>query len=531
MRHRKSRTNHLVHVDQKSRRMFLKSAGGLTLAIPFMPSLLFSEKAMAATSLPLRYVQLFTPHGGLLNKNWFGSNLPSTNYPLYASHNGRVDSLSGLVTASGLSPVLGSSFNNLWPMINIIAGADQPVYMGHNRNVGVGGFSTGHSGSPDPSDQNLLTGIIGETPTIDQVMGYAAGNGIYGASLGSRKRFANIKAGWGMGETCSYGRNNFSNLSEAVIGRDTINSTAGVFSSLFGSLSTTTTTTTSSNPLLNLVNEFWPSGKSLMSSLSTADRSLLDQLFQMAQDASTKYTGTTSSVTCSPTNPGTGNSWDSNGQQLQVLADIISMAFKCDLTRVVSIFVGDGIVSQNWHDLTHSSSSATSQTELTKIHKLIADNFVARLGNNLNVVDPLDSSSTILKNSLTLWTHENKTAHDNWNNPTFLMGGAGGRINTGLFADLQNKAPGSFTKDESGDPVYQGDIINRLFVSMFYAMGINKADYEVTRGGGSISSVQTKGYGHILNNMDSWHMPPKAYNLTKMDQPWEFLMKTSTVWG
>lgn len=535
MKVRNSKINNLIEVDLKSRRMFLKSAGGLSLAIPFMPALLFSDKALAAVTPPLRYVQLFTPHGGLMNKNWYGSNLPTTNYALYANQNARVNALSSLVSGSGLSPTLGTSFNNLWPSINLIAGADQPVYFGHNRTVGVGAFCQNHTGTAAPSDQLDLSGIIGETPSIDQVFGYAGNNGIYAGAMGSRKRFLNIKAGNGMGETCSWGRNNYFNLNDPVIGRDYLNSNAGIFSALFGSVpASTTTTTTSANPLLNLVNEFWASGKSLMSQLSASDKSILDQLFQMAQDASTKYTPTTTQgPTCSPVKPAsTNSSWDTNGVQLQVMADIISMAFKCDITRVVSIFVGDGICAQNWHDLAHGSETDSAQTELIKIHKQIADNFVARLGNNLNVADPLDNSSTILKNSLTLWTQENKVQHDCWNTPTLLMGGAGGRINTGLFADLQDTAAAaSLGQDANKEAAYMGDLINRLWISMFYGMGINKADYEITRGGGKWSPVASTGYGHVLNNPDSWHATPRNYNLTKIAEPWEFLKKSTTSWS
>ena len=134
MKLQKSRASH-VEVDLKSRRMFLKSVGGLSVALPFLPSLLtvFSERALASTEIPLRYVQLFTPLGGLQHKNWLGTNLPTNPFQLYPGKTARIGNLPSLAGANGISTILNSSFRNLFPYMNLIAGIDGTSYWGTSQ--------------------------------------------------------------------------------------------------------------------------------------------------------------------------------------------------------------------------------------------------------------------------------------------------------------------------------------------------------------------------------------------------------------
>lgn len=521
-----------VHVDFKSRRMFLKSSTGLSLAIPFLPSLLtcYGENAIASVPPPLRYVGVMTPIGGLQNKNWFGTQLPSTPFELYPGQNARVNSLTSLATANGISPVLNSSFNNLWPSMNLIAGVDQPIYLGHNRIAGVGAFAKNTQGLRPLSDQNDLGargGIIGETPSIDQVIAFAGGNGNYGSALSGRRRNLNIATG---SFTCSWGRDDYF-TNDPITARDALNSPAGVFNYLFGSVPSVAG---QANPLLSLVNAFWPSGKSLLRFLSNQDRSAIDQLFQLAQDASGQYSGQGPVCPASPQPVGSNSTWASDGSSLRALADIIAMAFKCDVTRVATIYIeGNAAGVLDWHALSHQPSTPSpdlGQDGIVTLHASVAQNFMARLGENLRVNDPFGSGTTILDNSLIMWTHENKSAHSNFSTPTLLMGGAGGRIQTGLFADLRDTTVASFVTDNVGDLHYKGELVNRLWTSIFYAMNISKKNYEFSRGGNGQSLAMTEGYGHVLINYDAWNKGP-VYSTSKIGAPWEFLMKPNTIWG
>lgn len=513
-----------------SRRMFLKSAGGLTLALPFLPSLLtsFAEKADAANSKPQRHVTFFTAFGGLQHKNWGGTNLPQTPFQLYSSQSARMNSISSLLQGGQLSPVINSNYQNLWPSMNLIMGNDQPYYIGHNRGMGLGGFVRSYRGQSWITDQGDFTTdqlLTEEFPTVDQVMGWAKGNGLYGLGLGGRRRFLNVATGFG---SSSWGRDDY--FSNDHIGpRDVLNTTAGVFSYLFGSVQSPQ----SANPLLNLVNEFWPSGRELINRLSGEDRQAVEKLFSLAQQASDDYSlpGPDTRGIVAPS--GVSSGLMNNGTDLNTLADLITLAFQADVTRIVNFSCGMVVNNYDFHAISHSPSNANpdaGQAEMVQIHQNMSNNFFARLGNNLLAADPFDPSSSMLKNSLLLWTKENKAAHDMRSLPTLMLGEAGGRLATGNFTDLRDLTkPGEI--DICGDRVYQGDLQNRLWASLFYAMNIPRSTYEISRGGTPSTVSLTSGYGHVLRSATGNNNALTPYSLSRIGEPWEFLMKDGVSWG
>ena len=528
MKTRYSRASQVL-VDSKSRRMFLKSAGGFTLAIPFLPSLLtaYSEKALADSGPPLRYVQLFTGLGGLQHKNWLGTQLPANIFELYPGQNARKDLLANLITSNGLSTVLDSNFRNLFPYMNLIAGLDSSIYWGHNRAVGTGAFAANYQNYQSLSDQQPLGPFIDqEFPTIDQVLGYAGTNGIYGSAISGRHRHLNISSS---GFTSSWGRDDYFNSSAPVLPKDTIGSSSGVFNYLFGSIQQNQSQN-STNPLLNLVNEFWPSGKSLFKFLSGADKTALDNLFQIAQQASNEYSGPMPVINGVSQPQNMSDLWQDDGTSLRAVADIITMAFQSDVNRVVTFHAGDAL-GLPWHSLSHAPSTNNpnaGQEGIIRIHSNIAQNFFAYLGERLRTtMDSSMSGSSLLDNSLLMWTQEHKVAHDNLSIPTVLLGGAGGRINTGNFVDFRNFDKSVYT-DITGDMVYEGEMVNRLWASLFYAFNIPRTTYEIARSGPEAQSL-SKGYGHVLKNTASWYHSAN-YNLSMLGEPWDFLKKSTTTW-
>lgn len=511
--------------------MFLKSASGAALSIPFLPSMLtaFSEKAMASTPSALRYVHMFSPHGGLAHKNWAGTNLPTTSFNLYANQTARMDSIATLAGAGDLSPVLTkAAFGNLWSSMNLILGNDQPYYVGHGRGQQYGvfalsnGVGSGVYDGPVFVDESQLTV---ETPGVDQILAnYGSNNGIYGGSLAGRRRQLNCSTG----ANTAWGRLNYN--STDAIGAMPLQGGAnvqGMFYYLFGGVSAGP-----SDPITNLINVFWPSGKALMQKLSSADRQSLDQLFQMASDVVANYVAPTFTVTA-PAN--LSQPWDNSaaGTSYQLMADIIAMGFKADATRIVTVGLdvpvnGSG---NDWHGYAHNTNgNDANQTALIAIYQNIATNFVARLASNLNVADPLQTSSTMLNNSLLYWAHEHKAPHSNNSTPTLLMGASGGRLKTGNLVDLRNLANplssyGRPYVDPTGDQLYSGDMINRLWATFFYAMNVPRSAYEINRAGSNMLVPLTSGYGHVFKSTMT------GYDISRIGEPWEFLMQPGQSWG
>jgi hypothetical protein len=183
------------------------------------------------------------------------------------------------------------------------------------------------------------------------------------------------------------------------------------------------------------------------------------------------------------------------------------------------------------NDPTRIISSTPNQPTVLAQNKKFATNLVARLGNNLNVQDPLSSGSTILNNSLVYWSHENTIPHDNISQPIMLMGSVGGRIRTGLVADLRRfDMPISFSGESP--QYFNGDLLNRLWTSIFYAFNVPKSEYEMQRGGnGSTISLNT-GFGHVWPRSTSWgRIDRYTDHLPRIGEPWEFLTKSTTNWG
>ena len=515
-----------VHLDPKSRRMFLKSAGGLTLALPLLPSLLTtaSETALAATEAPLRYVGIVNHLGGLQNKNWFGTNLPTSPFDMYPGRVGKLGSLASLAGPGGLSPVLDASFNSLLPYSNIVAGVDSPGTDGHNNWVAMGAFS----------DQNYpKPGITGNFPSVDQVLAFSGAKqkGIYGSTLSGRRRTLNIGT---LYSGAAWTKDDYT-ANDPVRYGDSIISNSGIFSYLFGNVDPTQMQngTPTSNPLINLVNEFWPSGRAILKFLSKQDRDSVEQLFSLAQDASDDFSFPPPVINIAGKPVGTDSNYDTPAGQ-NALADIISMAFQCDITRIVTMWVGHTVNGLNWHGMTHAPESGngdSGQPELVQIHQNFAKNIVARLGTNLLAADPFGSGTSMLNNSLITWTSENKCAHITSGLPLLMMGAAGGRIKTGNFADLRDLTSG-YETDYVGDQRYRGDIINRLWASIFYAMNIPRSNYEVARGGvGTLSMPLDKGWGHLFYSPKTGYGQLPTYNASKVGEPWEFLTKPTTTWG
>ena len=281
-------------------------------------------------------------------------------------------------------------------------------------------------------------------------------------------------------------------------------------------------TNQNTNPLIALINEFWPSGKSIYRFLSTKDRQFLDQLFDLAQQTATQYSKPIPACDKTVSSMLNTNSWNTaNAAELNLMAEIIALAFKCDITRIVNVAMSAATPQgKDWHAISHAPDAGfdVGQDDQVIIHKMFSQNFVSKLGQNLLVTDPFDSSSTILKNSMIVWSHENKAAHDNWCQPYFMMGSAGGRLKTGFMVDLRNREVAPFGTDFVGDPKYKGDIINRMWATMLHGMRIPPAQYEIQRGGTALTVSLSKGYGHVMNTTGLKH------NLLKVGDPWEFLI-------
>ncbi len=169
-------------------------------------------------------------------------------------------------------------------------------------------------------------------------------------------------------------------------------------------------------------------------------------------------------------------------QQVQLLLDMLVLAFQCDLTRVATFMYGEAVddssynfltvpdsrgtpvpVSQGHHTLSHDiSAGSMSQKMYSAICRWEVEQLAYLLGKMKAVQEP---DGTLLDNSVVLFGSNigESNLHDTLNMPVVLAGRGGGKIRPGRH--IVYKDPLNFNT--------QGVPVAKLFVSMLGAVGVN----------------------------------------------------------
>lgn len=191
------------------------------------------------------------------------------------------------------------------------------------------------------------------------------------------------------------------------------------------------------------------------------DRQRLELHTTAVRDAELRLQ-TLSAVSCeAPDMPAAGGNIPAT-YKLQL--DLMVLAASCDLTRVTTLMFGNGahLEAYPWvdagrhHALSHrGNNDANAQGALTRINTWHTENF-AHLLANLNATKELGGS--LMDNVLVLWMNELKAGnqHSADNIPTVVAGRAGGKIETGRFLNFPNKVSNQ-----------------NLYVSVLQAMGVD----------------------------------------------------------
>ncbi|MDB4979525.1 MAG: hypothetical protein JWM82_277, partial [Myxococcales bacterium] len=159
-----------------TRRQLLRGAGGFTLALPFLPSLVSPREARAAAAPAKRFVQISTQHGGLWGSNMYPGAATLTESATYAGRTIKRGALAlATATSAGgaqLSPVLRGPSTLLTPALaakmNVLRGLDVPWYIGHHTGGHLGNFARNDGNGKDGQYMQVYA-----TPTIDQVMAWS----------------------------------------------------------------------------------------------------------------------------------------------------------------------------------------------------------------------------------------------------------------------------------------------------------------------------------------------------------------------
>jgi Protein of unknown function (DUF1552) len=212
-----------------------------------------------------------------------------------------------------------------------------------------------------------------------------------------------------------------------------------VFNALFG-------TTTPKERVLNaresdsLLDLILDRTKSLQNDLGAGDRATLDQYLESVREIERRTNIVASTDISSmkiPERPvGVLDNFD---QQVDLLFDLIAIAYQADITRVASyVMVAEGTnktynhigVPDSFHPISHHANEPDKIARVVKIQTWHMDRFGAFLK---KMAETKDGDGSILDHSIFLYGSDmgNSDKHSTWPIPTVVVGGGNGKMKLG----------------------------------------------------------------------------------------------------
>jgi len=480
----------MSRISSTTRRTFLRGAGGFTLALPLLPSLMpRGVGAKGNWTIPPRFVSICTQHGAVWEDFMHPGQDTLSESMNYAGHSIRRGDLSVSVDGerASLSSVLSGSSALLTPELaakmNVIRGLDVPFYIGHHRG--------GHLGNWAANDGNGEDGVMQQgspTPSIDQVMAWS--DAFYGDLSTTLERSMLIAA------SHSYGWSSPQSQSGDIQQMASERSSLALFNRIFVPEEEETSPRP---PVVDRVLENYNSLRQSNRRLSSRDRQRLDEHIERIDELQRRLSIV---VSCGdvdvPTLDSEEVTWDPSyhvnpelqGDFWSLFNDVIVTAFLCGTSRIAVLGVTDIFSSfaGDWHqDVAHQAHlpDGGRQMDLWSANQATFESVMLDLIAKLDVDE--GDGSTVLDNTLVQWTQESGPfTHESIDTTVVTAGGAGGCLQTGQFIDYRNTdvlAEEEFYQDT---PVrlHPGLLHQQYLSTVLQTMGLQPSDYELEAGGG-----------------------------------------------
>ncbi len=409
-----------------SRRAFLGGAGAL-VALPFLESLpgLGMRRAWAADSgeIPSRLITYFVPNGIRMDqflpaKTGADWEITPTLQPLSAFQD-EILILSGLGNAPGM-PEDGAG----------------------DHAAGTGSFITGrHVKRTEGAD--IENGI-----SLDQAVA---------AQIGQTTRFASLQlgleggsnvGGCDFGYSCAYLRN-ISWQDEHTPLPKMINPQL-VFDRLFAGADATASEAEIAmrrKHRKSVLDYVTGEAKTLQKTVSGADHQKLEAYLDGVRELEKRIESLVNAPTCEP--PGYPPPTLEIEAHAKLMADLMTLALQCDLTRVVSFMFANGFstrhyahlgVAEGHHELSHHQESPEKIAQLLLIDRWEVS-MLAYLLERLKAVPQGDGS--LLDHTLVLWASpmSDGNTHNHFQLPIVLAGRAGGALSPGRHLSFPDDMP------------------------------------------------------------------------------------------
>jgi hypothetical protein len=424
-----------------NRRAFLRGAGGVAIALPFIEGL---PERSAFGALPTKPVFAFficTANGVVQ----MGGGDPERFWP---SATGAIDTAKLTAATDRAASVLAAHASNLL----FVRGVNYPS---------TGGGGCGHAdglvycltaAKPTGSSRSVVSSGESADTTIAKLVNPA---GVDPLTL-----YAGMKEGY-INEKLSF--------SAAGQVRAAEGNPYNVYKKLMG-IATPTGSTGGGNTVLDQLVKRRKSANDLVraelnvlrtrSDLSAADKMRLDQHFTAIRDLENTMTGM--AVQCSTsgldvnaiTALNTGSAFRQNGKIEEVTKlqmDLVGLAFSCNLTRVATLQSGDGtdhtnytvdgVKTEKFHYISHrATTDGTGGTPIANAVDLHAKIDRIRIETFKYLIDRWKTYATpngpLLDNAFALWTsHVAQGNHSSRNLPYIIAGSGGGYLKQGQYVD------------------------------------------------------------------------------------------------
>jgi hypothetical protein len=470
-----------------TRRQFLVTASGFTLALPVLSSLCV-KKAYGADPIFVRRPRLYwltTNHGAAIESAFFPSASPLTNtQTLFDDHSVAAGALGG-TSADGypgntlLSPILRAPSNLLSArritQLNVMRGIDIPFGIGHHtgghlgnyaRNDGLGGAALEVQSEP--------------RPTIDQLLAWS--RSFYDDVSAVRERALVMGT-----REISFG---FSNPSQATGSVQSIRGAASsldLFNRIFVPAATPQVARV---PVVDRVLESYKRLRNGNRRLSGGDRQRLDdhmdRLAELQRKLNTAFPTSCSSVNTPTDDSALHTSRDPADatRYAQLYNEVVAAAFICGSSRIAVLGLADEQrfvdFAGDWHfDVAHYWLDPVKQDLIARSYQRIFESVFLDMAARLDTEEA--DGSSYLDNSLLVWSQESgMSTHDPLSLPIVTAGSAAGFFRTGLSLDYRRVGnPDSrFQPLVSADATYAGLLYNQFLANVLRSMGMPAAEFE-----------------------------------------------------
>ncbi len=399
---------------QFSRRLLL-GGGATLLGLPFLESALPRQARAQAAAAPVRLVYIYLPNG--LDMATFRPATPGADYalpPMFVNQ-----------------AALKSDFSIVTGLENVNAKPDGPG----DHASGTSSFIT--CAHAFKSETEIKLGI-----SADQVAAQKIGAATRLPSLQLGIDGGGATGGCDSGYSCAYTRN--ISWTDAVTPLPKIVDPQQAFNQLFEGYDPQASAAEAAKRRAyekSVIDFVLADVDGLKPKLGTSDKVKLDQYLTGVRELEKRLVEMGPGVSCMPGQPPAKKDALDYPMHVQAMMDLITLAFACDATRVVTLMFGNAVsgrthpflgINGGHHDISHHMSDPNNIAQLAKIGVWEMDQLGYLLGKLKATPDAVEGQN-VLYNSAVFCSSDisdgNRHNHDDM--PIVLGGNAGGALHPG----------------------------------------------------------------------------------------------------